>query len=59
MKVLVTPTYCHASGDDHDGCVACWNDGAPEYECCKTPTAPDIEGRCGLCGHTVEVLPDT
>jgi hypothetical protein len=53
--------YRHSSGDDSDGCIACWMDadaeavwGIPESRTCATPQ-DDGEGFCAICGHAVEV----
>lgn len=51
----------HASGDDYEGCVACWIDQdeegltAPNIRPCTTPEDdPDDPGFCRWCSHTVE-----
>ena len=49
-------THVHSSGDDVDGCLACWNDGL-EGECCVEP-CDDGTGSCGTCGHAVEPTPE-
>lgn len=62
------PEYRHASGQDSDGCTACYveaveallNDAEP-VPGCMTP-GDDGDGYCEVCGHTVEevepALPD-
>ena len=53
--------YRHASGDDGDGCLACWFDQeeqgieVPEIRPCLAPEDdPDEPGLCRWCSHTVE-----
>ena len=54
------PEYRHGSGDDKDGCIACWMEydaeavrGIPESRTCSMPQ-DDGEGYCAICGHVVE-----
>lgn len=54
----------HASGDDYEGCVACWIDQdeegltAPNIRPCTTPEDdPDEPGVCRWCSHTAEPVP--
>lgn len=59
-----TPTTVrHASGQDKDGCVACYFEaveavlnGDPSVPGCFDPK-DDGDGFCHLCGHVVEVAP--
>ena len=51
----------HSSGDDDEGCLACWFDQdeqgltAPNIRPCTTPEPdPDEPGVCRWCSHTVE-----
>ena len=60
---VATPTFRHSSGDDSDGCVACWLDNDecgldPENNLpCKEPTEdPDEPGVCWVCSHGVEAV---
>ena len=49
----------HASGDDVDGCLACWwdkyDDGNAAPHPCTTPEPDPAETEaCRWCSHTVE-----
>lgn len=51
--------FRHASGDDEEGCLACWFDqeeqGVPVdaiRPCRQAEDDPREPGLCGLCSHT-------
>lgn len=52
--------YQHGSGDDIDGCLACFaDDPTDDTSWCKEPMPDhDAPRYCTNCSHTVEEVPE-